>query len=275
MINKKQSLILILSLGLWANGFAATDATATQVAWSYSGQSGPQNWGQLNPDFNLCGTGKTQSPINITGTWPNTPDFLNINYVSAPLIIMENGPTTLELGHTKTIVNTGHGTQVNFSSSGEQIDLDGTPYQLVQFHIHTPSENQLQGKRFPAEIHFVHQGPQGQVAVIGVFVKIGKPNATLQEIIDHIPQKVGIPVTVAGVKINPAQLIPMRQNYYQFKGSLTTPPCTEGLEWLVMINPISASQAQINALTAAAGGPNARPIQPLNGRKIMASVEKA
>ena len=272
---KKTLCTLIISssfIGLHA--YAATNSSGATVQWTYSGNTGPSDWAKLNPDFALCGQGKAQSPINIPSATHNIPDLLDINYVSAPLIEMDNGLTTLMLGNTSTVINDGHGLQVNFPSSKETINLDGTVYNLVQFHLHTPSENTLSGHPFAGEIHFVHQGPNGKVAVIAVFIKVGKANPTLQEIINHLPKQEGQAVAVQSETINPANLIPARQNYYSFKGSLTTPPCTEGLEWLVMINPITASQAQIDALTAATGGHTARPIQPLNNRPVTASVQK-
>lgn len=254
---KKTLLAFMMSISFVnIQGFAATNGTAS---WSYSGNTGPSNWGQL------CANGPLQSPINIPSSVRNTPDLLNINYGATPLVIVDNGPTT---------VTHGHGVQVNFPAGKETINVNGTTYELMQLHFHTPSENELQGQSFPAEIHFVHQGPNGKVAVIAVFIKVGKANASLQNIINHIPSEIGQAMTVPGDNINPMALIPARENYYSFMGSLTTPPCSEGVEWMVMESPISASPAQIDALTNAAGGPNARPIQPLNHRNVTASVQK-
>lgn len=274
-MRKFHTLALTMALSFASvHGVAAIDSAGATVPWSYSGTTGPAHWAALNPDFSLCAQGKMQSPIDVPDSVTNIDDMLNVNYHSAPLSIMENGPTALLLGNTQTLVNEGHGVQVNFAPNTEVIDFDGTPYSLVQLHFHTPSETLLQGHSYPAEIHLVHQGPNGQVAVIAVFIKLGKANPALETIIHNIPKTVGQAVSVPGTTINPFMLLPARQNYYHFLGSLTTPPCTEGLHWIVMINPITATQSEINALTTAAGGPNARPVQPLNQRRITASVEK-
>lgn len=251
---KNTCLAIIFGNAIAFQVFAAANDVAT---WSYSGDTGPNNWGQLSPAFSLCGNGQLQSPINITGSMQNATYPLNIHYHSAPLVI----------------INTGHDIQVNFSKN-ENISFNGIVYHLTQFHFHTPSENELQGKAFPAEIHFVQQTSSGNLAVIAVFVQTGPANSTLQEILDHLPTQTGVATSVSGISVNPFNFLPAQQNYYYFLGSLTTPPCTQGVDWFVMENPISASPAQINALTKAVRGHNARPIQPLNGRDITTSIEQ-
>jgi carbonic anhydrase len=255
--------------------FAAPEAAGANVSWTYSGALGPQNWANLDPDFSLCSEGKTQSPINIPENVPNVTDLLSIHYVPSPLVIMENGNTALMLGDVPTVFNDGHSIQVNFNNAKETINFDGTHYQLLQFHFHTPSETTINGKAFAGEIHFVHQGPNGSAAVLAVLIKPGKANPALQEILDHLPAQTGKASIAAGQNINPAALLPVSQNYYHFMGSLTTPPCTEGLQWFVLTQPITASPAQIRALTTAIGGPNARPTQPLNQRALTASVDQS
>ena len=254
--------------------FAATDNAGAQVAWTYSGATGPQNWASLDPNFSLCSAGKMQSPIDIPNGVDNVTDLLSIHYVSNPLVVMENGNTTLMLGDVPTVFNDGHSVQVNFTSAKETMNFDGTTYRLLQFHFHTPSETTMNGKAFAGEIHFVNQGPNGTAAVIAVLIKPGKANPALQQILSHLPTQAGKASAVPGQNINPAGLLPASQNYYHFIGSLTTPPCTEGLQWFVMTQPITASAAQISALTAAIGGDNARPVQPLNHRALSASVAR-
>jgi carbonic anhydrase len=168
------------------------------------------------------------------------------------------------------MINDGHSIQVNFPAKDikETLTLAGKPYRLVQFHLHSPSENQWHGRSFPMEIHFVHQSSDGQLVVMGVFVNAGKQNTTFQQLMDHLPQSQGTSFLISGVSVNPANLLPTQRDYYEFDGSLTTPPCTEGVHWIVMAEPITASPAQINSLRNAAGGANARPVQPLHHRTI-------
>jgi carbonic anhydrase len=268
----KQKLPVLVGLCIALTGsyvFAANDA-GVKVKWSYHGTESPAHWGQLSPAFKLCGNGKTQSPIDIADVKEETKNALTIHYQSDPLVILENGETTLIIDGTQTITNTGHGLQVSFPTDYEKevMTFEGKDYQLVQFHMHTPSENKLDGKAFPLEIHFVHQGADGTVAVIGVFVKIGEENPALQKIITHIPKKIGVPKTIEGQKIDPKDLIPDAQAYYKFMGSLTTPPCSEGLQWIVIKEAITASPEQIAKIKAAGETDNARPLQPLNNRSI-------
>ncbi len=237
------------------------------AAWTYTGKTGVDYWGKLNANFKLCATGKTQSPINIQNAQPGK-STLSLQYDPEALIIEVDGPTDLFIHGKETITNTGHGVQLNFDAQ-ESMTFANKKYHLVQFHFHTPAENILDNKTYPMEIHFVHQNDDGDLAVIGVFVTKGTANPAIAEIIKNIPNTEKIPVTIKGERINPIDLMPQDKNYYQFAGSLTTPPCTEGLDWLMMKGTISASADQIAKLKAASHGANARPIQPLNKRKIV------
>lgn len=249
--------------------FSAEDESGIQVKWGYSGDKGPAEWGRLDPAFALCAKGKTQSPINIQ-KFKTTFNSLTMNYQSAPMMIIDDGNTELDIGNSHVITNDGHGIQLNFpqGSSKETITFKDKEYHLVQFHVHTPSETILRGRAFPMEIHFVHQGESGEVVVIAVFVKTGASNPVLQKLIANFPQDHGIEHAIKDERINPMDLIPTKHDYYNFMGSLTTPPCTEGLHWIVMANPITATNAQISSFKNAAGTNNARPEQPLNNRPI-------
>ncbi len=265
--------VVVLSLCLFSfSAFAQVNDSSVKVSWSYKGNTGPDRWGQLNPAFAICARGKSQSPIDFMTTNLKTPYALTIHYQTAPLEIVEDGFTSLMIGNTKTIVNDGHTVQVNFKTTpSEFISYQGNNYPLVQFHVHSPSEHELHNATFPLEIHFVHQGVNGQLVVLGVFVESGKANPELQKILDHLPKEKGKEQDIVGETINPGNLIPANKDYFSYMGSLTTPPCTEGVQWIVMSGTITASPAQILLLRKETGGGNARSVQPLFKRKVFYS----
>jgi carbonic anhydrase len=284
-VDKKMSRIKFVSLFLVAGfafnvpSFAALNNpplnnSSVTVNWGYKGNIGPTHWGVLDSRFELCSTGHVQSPISIPKKVVNVEHQLRINYQSAPLTIIEDGAEELDIGK-QAVMCDEKSVQLQFHSGHERetIQYRGKQYRLVQLHFHSPSENELRGQTYPLEIHFVHQGEQGELAVIGVFVKGGQANPSIQEIIDHLPSKHGIELTTPGQYINPSYLLPANGDYYSFDGSLTTPPCTEGVHWVVMKNTIEASPAQIVLLRKALGGGNARPVQPLKGRVISFATE--
>jgi len=267
-------IFVLLSNCLLCSVFAANDA-AIQVKWGYKGNIGPERWAELDSHFSLCANGKQQSPISINKkALVKQNGQLEINYTLAPLQIVNDGTTTLMLNHEQTLINDGHSLQVNFpNNTKETVIFDGKKYQLLQFHIHTPSENLFNGETFPMEIHFVHQGPAGEVLVIGVFAKAGIAHDEIQKLLTHLPSEKNKINEFPNDKINPRHLLPNQLDFYSFDGSLTTPPCSEGLHWIVFAEPIELSNAQIAALRRVVGGNNARPIQPLNKRPIHITTE--
>lgn len=264
---------IILAVCLAANTALAAptvDTLSTTVKWGYKGDVSPAHWSQLSPDFALCATGRLQSPINISKKTGKTTDTLKMNYTAADkTTIVNDGTTDLEIGNKKVVILDGHSVQINFSRSKakDTITLDGEDYHLVQFHFHSPSENEIRGQAYPMEIHFVHQ-MNHKVVVIGVFVKGGDKNPALEKIIDHLPKDAHVEHLIDDDRINPVDLFPAKRSYYRFTGSLTTPPCTEGVTWIVMKDAITASPAQIATLRKVADGANARPVQPLFGRSV-------
>lgn len=228
-----------------------TESAAEELRhWTYSGEGGPENWGTLSPEFALCETGTMQSPINLvdaTRTELPDPEF---NYE----------PTPLE------IVNLGHTIQVNYEP-GSAITVGGTRYELLQFHFHTPSEHRLRGEEFPAELHLVHRGPGGELAVIGVLIERGSENAALEPVWNHLPETPGEELEVPSVQVDVEALLPAGGQHYRYAGSLTTPPCTEGVEWFVLEEPIELSAEQIDALHSIITTSN-RPVQPLGSREL-------
>lgn len=220
--------------------------------WSYIGpRTGPSNWGKLNPTFGLCDSGKEQSPVNLTGAAAQDLEKIKYSY----------GMSKLQ------IVNNGHTIQVNVDP-GSWIDAFGDRFELKQFHFHTPSEEQINGKSFALVAHFVHKSELGKLAVIAVLFKVGRENALINTLWERMPDEHGEARTYEQRVISPASLMPDKPGYYSLMGSLTTPPCSEGVRWIVLKTPVELSAAQL-ARFRKEFPMNARPIQPLNGRIIV------
>jgi carbonic anhydrase len=218
--------------------------------WSYDGADGPDHWGQM-AGYGLCSTGKNQSPVDVRGAVGAKLAPLAFDYES----------------QAADVLNNGHTVQVTYAA-GSELSVDSHAYELKQFHFHAPSENLLDGKQFPLEVHFVHADASGNLAVIGVFFETGAANAALAKLGKDLPVHAGDKHSL-DVRVLAADLMPKSREYYRFSGSLTTPPCSEGVNWLVLKQPITASSAQIEQLHAAMGHANARPVQPLNARVIV------
>lgn len=229
----------------------AGNSNQNQSNWGYNGNNGPNNWSKLDSSFALCGEGKNQSPINITQTSNAQLPPLNISY--APV--------------EPTIVNNGHTIQVDVPA-GNTFSDGKKSYSLAQLHFHTPSENKINGKSYPLELHLVHKSQDGKLAVIGVMVEEGNTNPELAKLFQNIPANQGQKQKLTGTPVNVKKLLPSDQRYYQFVGSLTTPPCSEGVNWLVMQQPITASKEQIKEFQAVYPN-NARPVQPTNNRPVV------
>lgn len=246
---------------------AAANDAGTTIAWDYKGGNGPAHWAQLDQQFELCATGKEQAPINIKKL-PATPSgSFTLHYQPVAMTIANDVKTELDLGAQHLSIFDGHAVQVNVPPNKQNVEtlvLDGKNYQLVQFHFHTPSETHIRNAGQPMEIHFVHQGANGAVAILAVLVKAGEANPEIQKIIDNMSKQ---------QTINLMSLISVKNGAYKFTGSLTSPPCSEGVRWLVMADPITASTAQIVQLRRMMNGTNARPIQPFNKRDIIFVTE--
>ena len=225
--------------------------------WTYEGEKGPQFWGKLDPDFSLCADGKSQSPIDIAKTSPASLPKLRAKFSPANLRIVHHE-------HLADEINNGHTIQVNYSE-GDTMTIGDTNYELIQFHFHAPSEHTVQGKQYPMEMHFVHKAPSGALAVIGVFIERGTHNAAFDTIWSNLPKQKGVESHYEHVQVNVDDLLPHSQRTYRYDGSLTTPPCSEGVKWLVMQSPIQLSAAQIWRFTSLIEGNN-RPVQPLHHR---------
>jgi carbonic anhydrase len=234
------SIILALAVGP-----AASQASEHAGAhWAYSGEAGPEHWG------GACHAGKSQSPIDLDHMVDRELPSLDFQYKAG--------------GYR--VVNNGHAVQVDFKP-GSHITVDGAQFTLKQVHFHSPSENTIDGKRYPLEAHLVHADAKGQLAVVAVMFEDGADNAWLDGIAPSVPSHA--PAEKALAKpIDANSLLPADRDYYRFSGSLTTPPCTEGVRWLVLKHPMSASAGEVGKLHAAVGFDNNRPLQLLNGRVV-------
>jgi carbonic anhydrase len=223
-----------------------------EVHWAYEGINGPQAWGKLKPDFNVCAIGKRQSPINIeeTGTLQGPAEALQFNYQPS----------------SGTVVNNGHTIQVDLLGDNT-LTVRGSSYKLVQFHFHHPSEEQVNYRGFAMVAHLVHKNAEGQLAVVAVLLEPGVANALINKVWTYMPLDSGDRVRMPVGLIELNELLPKDQRYYQFMGSLTTPPCTEGVLWMVLKQPTPVSREQIKLFSQLFPN-NARPVQALNGRAV-------
>jgi carbonic anhydrase len=224
----------------------------SDVHWSYSGKTGPQSWSELQPEFSTCATGQRQSPINIDDvyTLQGPAEALQFNYQPS----------------NAAVVNNGHTIQVNLQGSNT-LTVRGTTYTLVQFHFHTPSEEQVNYRNYAMVVHLVHRSAEGQLAVVAVLLEPGVASPLINKVWTYMPLDVNDTVRTPAGLIDLNELLPKDQRYYQFMGSLTTPPCTEGVLWMVLKQPMQISPAQLRLFQQLYPN-NARPVQPLNNRPI-------
>ena len=246
-------LFTVASAALLASAgtFAADDKH-----WDYAGSEGPEFWGALAGDFAACSLGKTQSPVNLTGMVEGELPALRLD----------------DRAGGSEIVNNGHTIQVNFAP-GSSAKVAGRRYELARFHFHAPSESQIEGRAFPLEGHFVHKDSDGNLMVIGVMYGKGAASSELTKAWRYMPAKAGDQKSLA-TWINAQGLMPANLDYYRFSGSLTTPPCSEGVTWIVLKTSQAVSEGQITAFSQTLGHSNNRPVQPVNARVIVQSLQE-
>ncbi len=237
-----------------------------KTTWAYEGPRGAEHWSELDPAYAPCNTGKEQSPIDIQKAEKADLPVLRFDSKSAPL---------------KYLVNNGYTIRVNYHDApgtGNVLIVGDKRYQLTQFHFHRPSEEYIHGKPYDMVAHLMYQDSDGKVAGVAVLLQAGKANLTIQQIWDHMPKTESKALadfsheeqSVAGVDINPAGLLPRDTSYYMYIGSVTAPPCTEGVMWFVLKTPVEISAEQISAF-AQLYPHDVRPIQPVNGRVVKES----
>lgn len=218
--------------------------------WSYEGETGPEHWGELSPEFRVCQLGLEQTPIDLTAPLKGEAGAISFDYKTMPLRLLNNG----------------HTIQVN-ADPGCFCLIGNTRYDLAQFHFHHPSEHLLDGKAFDMEVHFVHKSAEGALAVVGVFIRAGAQNAGLEPIFAQMPASEGPEITATG-QFDPSTFFPNSKSYFRYAGSLTTPPCSEGLTWTVFKEPIEASREQIERFARLFPN-NARPVQRKHRRFLI------
>lgn len=251
-MNRRHALRLLAGAALCPCCIGRANA-AEGAHWSYEGDTGPAKWGDLDPASKTCAIGSQQSPIDVEAAVKAQLPALKLNWPKRP----------------DTIVNNGHTIQLNFAA-GNTLQLGDTKYTLVQLHFHRPSEHLVAGKNFAMEAHFVHRAESGALAVVGVLMTPGKPNAAFSKIIATMPAAEG-PAVKADAAIDPNVLLPAQRGYYRYPGSLTTPPCAEIVEWLLLKTPISVADADV-ASFAKLYPMNARPAQKDNRRYVLQSM---
>ena len=228
--------------------------TAATPHWEYSGERGPAHWGQLRRDYAVCDQGRRQSPIDIVETHKQKLPEIQFQYRSAPL----------------RLVNDGHTVRVRVSN-GSHIVLGQDRYTLQQLHFHVPGGDRIHGREYDMAAHYVHKSSSGRLAVVVVLFRQGGENAALAALWPKIPARADGERLFPEFTLDPTQLLPAARGYYAYEGSLTAPPCTEGVYWMVLKQPLELSAGQL-ARYRKLFADNARPVQPLHGRVVKESL---
>ncbi len=228
-----------------------------KTPWDYQGARGYAHWSELDPEYAACNRGKAQSPIDIRN--PRKADLppLTFAYLDEPV------------GY---VINNGHTIRVNYhaaAGAGSALLVQGKRYLLTQFHFHRPSEELIAGKRYAMVLHLMHTASDGEVAGVAVLLRAGRANAAIGALWQHLPPSEG-QLAAQDLRINPSAMLPRSAGYYAYTGSVTAPPCTEGVKWFVLKEPVEVSAQQIAAF-ARLYPDDVRPPQPLNGRSVLES----
>lgn len=228
-------------------------STAMASHWSYEGEGSPEHWGALSDEYKTCQSGMNQSPVNIDQSLNAHLTPLNTHYTDGPITLINNGHT-IQAGLKNTTTDT--------------ITIDGKPFTLQQFHFHAPSENTVHGKHYAMEMHLVHKDANGALAVVAVMFDKGAANTELDKLWATMPEKAEQNVNVT-TQMDLNALLPAEKMYWRFSGSLTTPPCSEGVTWIVLKHPLTLSAAQLEKFSHTMHHDNNRPTQSLNGRVVV------
>lgn len=254
IITAAPALAVKSSTRLGPPDFDKKETAATVSDWSYSGKKGPQQWGSLKDDYVMCSAGSNQSPVNLSNAADTVLPPLELSYQTSQ-------------SSSETLRNNGNLLRVDFAD-GNTLQLDGITFTLQSLSLHTPAEHTIDGMTYPLELQFQHQDDNGHIAVVSVLVKYGDASPELEKIRQQLPLPAGQQQALK-TPLNIKQLLPNSQLYYRYNGSLTTPPCSEGVRWMVLISPASAAEEQIRAIHDSSGHNSNRPLQPLNARRIL------
>ena len=228
-------------------------ASAYASHWSYEGEGAPEHWSELDDAYKTCLSGMNQSPINIDSTAKAHLTPLQTHYSDGPITLTNNGHT-IQAGEK--------------ADTRDSISLDNQTWTLQQFHFHAPSENTVHGKKFAMEMHLVHKNASGELVVVAVMFDKGAANSELEKLWGVMPGKVDQNVTITpNLDLN--KLLPETKTFWRFSGSLTTPPCSEGVTWIVLKEPMSVSAEQLEKFTHTMHHDNNRPVQSLHGRLVV------
>jgi carbonic anhydrase len=220
--------------------------------WAYGGAAGPEHWGDLKPEFAACSSGSRQSPIDIRSGIRVDQEPIVFDYRASVFRVIDNG-------HTIEVRVGG----------GNSIEVQGRRFDLLQFHFHRPSEERIDGRQFDMVVHLVHRDPEGRLAVLAVLLDRGSAHPLVQSVWNHLPLEKNVEVAASPL-LDLSHLLPADRRYFAYMGSLTTPPCTEGVLWLVMQQPVPIAVEQVNVFSRLYPM-NARPVQPAAGRLIKQS----
>lgn len=231
-----------------------------EVHWGYAGETGPEHWADLSPEFAPCREGVEQSPIDLTGAVPTTETGIE-RRVGEAVLTLEQRARVMDL------VDNGHTIQIT-NDVPMALDMDGAHYELVQFHFHAPSEHTIKGEHAPLEVHLVHKSAEGGFAAIGVLIEEGEHDVLWDPIIGSLPDGPGDDRRLEDLDLDMNELRPLPKRYYRYQGSLTTPPCSEGVQWIVMAEKRQISAEQMSAMVLRLHDNN-RPIQPLGDRQLL------
>ena len=231
-------------------GMLVVTACGGNAEWGYEGPGGPEHWASLSEEYAACADGRQQSPIDVAGYEKGDAEAISLSYS----------------GDAAGIANDGRFVRVEYLS-GNTLGVGPRSYQLKSVHLHAPSEHQIDGASYAAELHLVHEDARGDLAVVGLLYRLGTPSPVVQAILDAAPPAGDTVFDVSG--INAGEYVPGDLSHYQYDGSKTTPPCDEPVAWYVMRQQETVSQEQVDALLELSGGPNNRPVQPIGDRVII------
>lgn len=280
---------LVFSVSVFASGgggHAASEESPAEVNgshvdraphWEYLGSGGPNRWGELAAEFSTCKFGRNQSPINIEHENESGLFDLEFHYSAVPLQILNNGHTiqfnygTPKRGEENFVSIAGKTYPLPSSiDHNSTLSISGEEYKLLQVHFHSPSEHEVYGEHAPMEAHFVHMNNAKQLAVVGVMLVEGETNELVSKLWSYMPASKSEASEISGVHVNASSLLPRNRDYYHYRGSLTTPPCSEGVRWFVMKDPVEVSRSQVKKFLSVVHE-NARPVQSLNNRFLLSS----